>query len=152
MLNWQTFPWVCCSSAQQELAHRLAILREHATQLGLKHGRYTEAARINEEKGAEMESLLLKMEQRTKVLLHRDREIVYPAVSARNLYLAHKFVIFRSGKQKKRNQSPQEDIAVHDAQLLAQYVYPNWGHERACFKRRMLSSAVDAYNMLLQGR
>eukprot|EP00752_Nemacystus_decipiens_P013809 g12259.t1 len=54
------------ASAQQELAHRLAVLREQATHLCLKHERYKHTARLNEAGGAEVESLLLKMEQRTK--------------------------------------------------------------------------------------
>lgn len=61
--------YVCLSSAQQELAHKLAVLREQATQLDLKHGRYKQAAHFNEEAGAEVKSLLLKMERRTKVSL-----------------------------------------------------------------------------------
>lgn len=47
----------------------MAVLREHATQLSLKHERYKTAARLNEEISAEVEALLRKMEQRTKVTL-----------------------------------------------------------------------------------
>ncbi|CBJ28955.1 conserved unknown protein [Ectocarpus siliculosus] len=54
------------ASVQQELSHKMAVLREQATQLGLKHERYKTAARLNEEISAEVEALLRKMEQRTK--------------------------------------------------------------------------------------
>ncbi|CAN0330817.1 unnamed protein product [Ectocarpus sp. 12 AP-2014] len=54
------------ASVQQELSHKTAVLREQATQLGLKHERYKTAARQNEEISAEVEALLRKMEQRTK--------------------------------------------------------------------------------------
>lgn len=64
----------CNRSAQQELSHKLAVLREQATQLGLKHERYKTAARLNEEISAEVEALLRKMEQRTKVTLLLSEE------------------------------------------------------------------------------
>lgn len=48
------------------------VLREQATQLSLKHERYKETARLNEAAGAEVESVLLKMEQRTKVRLRAN--------------------------------------------------------------------------------
>ncbi|CAB1108281.1 unnamed protein product [Ectocarpus sp. CCAP 1310/34] len=44
----------------------MAVLREQATQLGLKHERYKTATRLNEEISAEVDALLRKMEQRTK--------------------------------------------------------------------------------------
>lgn len=69
MLTTTTFWNGHFSSAQQELTHRLTVLREQATQLGLNHERYQETSRLNEAAGAEVESLLRKMEQRTKVCL-----------------------------------------------------------------------------------
>ncbi|CAM9330704.1 unnamed protein product [Ectocarpus sp. 13 AM-2016] len=54
------------ASVQQELSHKMVVLREQATQLGLKHERYKTAARLNEEISTEVEALLRTMEQRTK--------------------------------------------------------------------------------------
>lgn len=70
-------------SAQQELGYQLLVLREQLAQLNLKHERYKQAAAQGDADGAEVESLLAKMERRTKV---RDCKVsvrVRVVVSAR---------------------------------------------------------------------
>lgn len=62
----------------------MTVLREQATQLDLKHGRYKEAARLNEAAGAEVKSLLLKMELRTKVSALFSFEYSWPTAHRRS--------------------------------------------------------------------
>lgn len=67
-------------SAKNELAHRLSVLHERLAQLKLRHERYHAAAHESEEISREVEDVLAKMEQRTKVIRHLRRLCPLPHI------------------------------------------------------------------------